>query len=173
MSTRFITNPKSYYDLYPISCFSCGGNIACFVPKYHDLIDSEYSPEQALNELRMRDDCCRYLFTRSSPVYFDMERRDVIIGIKTINQIDINDNSSYASRIINKNLAQPVLSSQNIDNKFMEPVPVTHDQTTKFNYPTAVGYPTYNPDPSNLNLLVNVGEKKQCEILSGRTYLAR
>lgn len=173
MSARFITNSKSYYDLYPVSCFSCGGNIATFVPKYHDLVDSGYTAEQALNELRVRDDCCRYLFTRSSPVYFDMERRDLIIGIKTINQIDVNDNSSYASRIINKNLVPINVLSQNTDNKFMEPISVTYDQTTKFNYPTAVGYPTYNPDPSNINLSVNVGEKKQCEILSGRTYLAR
>lgn len=72
------------YREYPIRCKTCNEQIAAFADTYEGLLSAGLPIEEALNELGITDYCSRNAFMNPTIVKFNMENREVIEGIKSI-----------------------------------------------------------------------------------------
>lgn len=72
------------YREYPIRCRTCNEQIAAYADTYEGLLSAGLTIEDALNELGIMDYCSRNAFMNPTIVKFNMENREVIEGIKSI-----------------------------------------------------------------------------------------
>jgi DNA-directed RNA polymerase subunit N (RpoN/RPB10) len=72
------------YREYLIRCKTCNSQIACFATQYEDLLSTKLSIEDSLNQMGIRNYCCRIAFMNPTIVTFDMENRALIEGLITI-----------------------------------------------------------------------------------------
>lgn len=76
-----------YYKEYAIRCKHCGELISTKSITFNELINSNYTPEEACNELDLMNFCCRMEINNPVTVFFNMENREVIEGIKSLDAV--------------------------------------------------------------------------------------
>lgn len=76
------------YNEYPIRCKTCNTQIACHSDTYISLLAHGYSREQAANELRLFNWCCRSSMLTPTVVFFNMENRAAIEGLVSVENVD-------------------------------------------------------------------------------------
>jgi len=81
----------SYYKEYPIRCISCNELLGCYSDLFEELLENNYTPEDALNELNIFNYCSRINMLNPTLVSFNMENREVIEGLKDVKNVDIPD----------------------------------------------------------------------------------
>ena len=92
------------YDEYPIRCKTCNEQIACHANAYLDLLRSDLSKEEALNQLGIMAPCSRIAMTHPTTVFFDMENRQVVEGFIDVVEAreETAKNESHANPIFSK-----------------------------------------------------------------------
>ena len=72
---------KDVYKMYTIRCKTCNGQIGCFAPEYEQMIESDTTREDALDNLGLTDYCCRQAMMNPSYIRLAVENRNVVEGI--------------------------------------------------------------------------------------------
>ena len=78
---------KSYRE-YVIRCKTCNEQIACHAKTYEQLLANGLSIEEALNSLDIMLPCSRAWMMNPNYVTFNMENRDVVEGIRSVQSIE-------------------------------------------------------------------------------------
>lgn len=184
------------YKEYPIRCKSCNEQIACFSKRYEQLVrkyttkagvTGSLAIEQALNEMKILEPCCRMAFMNPITVFFNVEDRGLIEGTRDIdilipnrkkilpkvnlkaNLLEYNKTTSSSSTTIEDRLR--IISEEELQQREEDEAGAT--LSTEFVYPTVVGIPTINPIFGIGDDFVSAGTANRVKVLNGRTYLAR
>lgn len=78
------------YREYHIKCKSCNEQLACYSEEYESLVKEHSSHEKALNILGIMEPCSRYNMMNPTIKLFNKENRQLIEGIKGIEEVDKN-----------------------------------------------------------------------------------
>ena len=184
-----------FYLEYPIRCKTCNDQIACFSYEYEQYLNSGYSVQQALDQLGITNYCCRISMKDPVEVTFNMENREVIEGLKKIEEADDmgfrspNDSEVGFGACISEKKVQETKKPIKPLLKGIQPVapvdltnvaPIGEgieitipSESDKFNLPVNVGISTINRTSLGRPETRPVGTGKESQVLSGRTYLAR
>jgi DNA-directed RNA polymerase subunit N (RpoN/RPB10) len=181
-------------ELYPIRCKSCNNPLAQLEKSYKELIKHNYSREEALRELGVVNLCCMMAMQNPTIIFFDVENRSVIEGIKDFDSTSLRENKSSAPFTANMKVNANAREKGSVVNKksFVEggilasglkPLGEKNDESeaivvdnvsydNAFKAPSIIGFPTIN-DTGEPLLYIDVGSGYTTRVLSGRTYLAR
>ena len=185
-----------YYVEYPIRCKTCNSQIACFAAEYNALLVAGYTIQQALDHLEIMNYCCRIYMKDPVIVMFNMENRDVIEGIKKVENTEDfgvgsiyeKDDTRFGACLVTDLQVEPkapvkpkakgigALAPVELEGAVAvgEGIDLGDIQApTNFETPTTVGICTINRIPGTKLETKMVGAAKETKILSGRTYLAR
>lgn len=110
------------FKQYPIRCKTCNEQIACFAATYEALIASGQSEEEALNNLGITEYCSRSAMFDPTIVAFNMENREVIEGLKSVDAADEADAQKESTEQpvfsacigANNQIGKPVLTSPTV-----------------------------------------------------------
>lgn len=186
------------YKEYPIRCITCNEQIACYSYIYESLISNGMLMNQALDFLNIKNPCSRIAMMNPVIVTYNMENRQVIEGLKNINDASEDDITPLSSKKIFggclgqdiKKKKETIIQQDKIklkDQKISEarnilrrddlgePIALNASSVDdlSFKYPKAVGMLTINRDFGIKEVYVDVGNDKSIAVLNGRTYLAQ
>jgi DNA-directed RNA polymerase subunit N (RpoN/RPB10) len=98
-----------YYE-YPVRCKTCNEQIACYSYEYLEYLEQGYTIEEALNLLQIMNPCSRIAMMNPTPVFFNLENRDAVEGIRDVQAIDLDDDFIQEKL---KALKDPLIISKN------------------------------------------------------------
>lgn len=79
------------YNEYMVKCWTCNDLLSCFAADYEAMVANGTTTEEALNNLGLTEPCCRALMLNPVVVTFNMENREVINGLKSVDAADYPD----------------------------------------------------------------------------------
>ena len=148
------------YKVYPIRCNTCGRLIDCYAGQYEALLEQGYTIEEALDQLGYKEPMCRIPFMTPTIVKHNLQNQNVVDGTLDVTKaVAMLEEEIKALPKEKKKLKGEGIQIQknNVNETFV--------------YPTEVGIPTINKTSAE-HMIINVGSKKTCVVLSGTTYLA-
>jgi len=83
-------SPESSYREYPIRCKTCNAQIACYAQEYEAAVkknEQNETIEKTLNNLGIGNYCCRIALMNPTIVFFNMENRELIEGLKNSEEV--------------------------------------------------------------------------------------
>ena len=163
----------NYYFEYPIRCKTCNGQIACFSFDYLSFLENNHGDtEVTLNEVGLMNPCCRIAMMTPSMVYQNVENRRAIEGLDTIEAASGSLEEEEMETTVKKGRGEEEGGEGGKEEDLGEGIPVDVKEV-ELMVPTIPSISTYNPDPANKPVVINVGPNHKTVIMDGRTFLAR
>jgi DNA-directed RNA polymerase subunit N (RpoN/RPB10) len=171
----------AYYAEFPIRCLTCWSPISSKAERYIGLVEGGYSEAEALDIMGVTTDHCRGSFKGVTIRWFNSEVEAVVDGtVPVTGYIPSNKVSKVRSQSVASMSVRPIsLASGDrapLALRAMDYPPLqlgTGPQSREFVYPTELGKPTYNPDPSFPQEFVDVGGGRKVKAKSGQTFICR
>src|SRR5690606_8519266 len=101
----------NYYNDYPTRCKSCNEPIASKKYEFEQLVYSGVSPEDALNQIGIFNDCSRIAMLNPVKIYFNEEHKQVVEGFVSVNQAK-PENANMTNK------SKPIYRACLVNNKF-------------------------------------------------------